>query len=237
MILIVDTPVDLANFVDLNNLLNNRKGRSGNNRSVAALKWAKFDKMRPDEQLYVLAHGSPTALEGAHSRYTAWEFAEQLVKRGLPKIAEIVLLACSTGTTDKPSQYPAFCQALNVALFMQTQGKLNVPVIGFTDSAVTDQFADTRAIDPDRERKYKVQTDDINKRWEQKIEEWENTASHLPYDTEADLITGARIMAAKSKEFFAELYENNARTVKDSTASRLRWPPLPPGKSSKGVHP
>ncbi len=100
-----------------------------------------------------------------------------------------------------------------------------VPVTGFTGLAVTDRSGKTRAIDPQKEKKLKVQYDDILHRWERKTEEWDNTAKQLPWGTQSELIAGAEIMARKTKPFFAELYEINERMVKSKDESKLRpWP-------------
>ncbi len=206
MICIVDTPVDLANFVELNNLLNNRKGRNKGQLSVSVLSWAKFGKMAADEKLYLLAHGSPTQV-GTHVQYTPQALAAELLKRGLPKIAKIVLVACETGVSKNGN--PAYCTALANQIDQQSKGAVKVPVTGFTDSAVTDQFGKTRAVDPVAEGKLGVQYADIMNRWSKDLDSWENTAAHLPWGTEQDLVDGARIMALKSKDFFAELYSIN----------------------------
>jgi hypothetical protein len=221
MLCIVDTPVDLANWVELNNLLNARKGRGDGQRSASALPWADFSKMKSDEKLYLLAHGAPNEI-GENQKYSAQALAAVLLKKGMPQIAKIILVACESGVSENSN--PAFCAVLAKQIDQQSKGKVKVPVTGFTGSAVTDQLGRTRAVDETKSQKRSVQYDDIMDRWAAKRGEWENEAAHSPWKTQEDLIASAKTRAAKSQPFFAELYDINAHIVKDREDSKLKVP-------------
>lgn len=219
MICIVETPIDLANFVELNNLINNGKGKSNGKKSVSVLSWADFSKMENGEKLYLLAHASKTHI-GESPAYTGPDFADVLLNKNLPgHIDKIVLVACESGLATTGTQ--PLCQVIHDQLKRKSNGSVDVPVTGFSGFAVTNKAGQTRALDPAKEKKYSTQYNDIFDRFDRKIEYWQTDAKNLPTSNQDELINGATIMARKSKDFFEELYDINKKMVKSKSDSKV----------------
>ena len=133
MICLAERPIDIANYVEMNNLIVNLKGESNGETAVTALWWASCSLagMAKGEKLYILAHASTQSLGG----YTPEALATELLKVGLPDhILSIKLVACETGISSASN--PAYCVKLAQALASGTPKSVKVPVTGFTGSAV-----------------------------------------------------------------------------------------------------
>jgi hypothetical protein len=219
MICVVDAPIDLANFVELNNLVVNLKGESGGDTSASVLAKADFGRMKSDEKLYILAHGVVAAWGPPPHDATA--FAKILLDRKLPgHIASIKLVACESGKGNDP-----FAKGLAGELDKQSVGKVKVRVTGFTDSAVTNQFGQTRAVDPALVRKHQREYDALFDKWKIQVAAWEKQSKAEPYDTTELLVQGASKMAKLSKAFFAELYVINEKLIKSKQDSKAHFDP------------
>jgi hypothetical protein len=156
MIFLVEKPIDIANYVEMNNLIVNLKGESNGETAVTALWWASCSLagMAKGEKLYILAHANTQMLGG----YTPEALADKLLKVGLPEhISSIKLVACETGIASATD--PAYCVKLAQALASGKPRGAKVSVTGFTGSAVTNEFGQTRAVDDKLMAKHQAEYD------------------------------------------------------------------------------
>ena len=215
MICIVETPVDLANFVELNNLIVNEKGRSScKSISVSALYWADFSQMIMGEKLYLLGHGDETSI----GEYSAEKLVDSLIEKKLPwQTEKIILVSCMSGV--KGGGDPLSVQVYNELVKKKGLYK-KIKVTGFSGYAVTDEKGRTRAIcDDDKEHDKKVK--EILKLYVKEIKMWENTAKGWGHGNQEQLVAGARTIAASSKEMFGRLYLLNKSHTKSRKNSKI----------------
>lgn len=217
MICVIETPADVANLVELHNLVEKgkRKGKDPE-KNVSAWAWADFHNMVVLEKLYLLAHSDGVKIGGL----TVEAMAAGLIDKKLPKwVPKIVLVACNTGVKFEGEK--TLCEQLSDALEKKQKTYGSIKVTGFTGSAVTNKMGQTRAVDKILMRKYAKEYNSISERWADRLEGYEKDAKLLPCKTPEELISSGAKMACSSKEFFNELYTINKKIVKSKAGSKV----------------
>jgi hypothetical protein len=219
MICLVEQPIDIANYVEMNNLIVNLKGESNGETALTALWWASCSLagMAKGEKLYILAHASTQKL----GDYTPVQLAQKLLTAGLPEhISSIKLVACQTGIASASD--PAYCVRLAEALASGTPKSVKVPVTGFTGNAVTNEFGQTRAVDDTLMAKHEVEYDALLAKFDTDINLWNGYAAKMPDGTQKELIENAKIIVRATKPIFSALYKINLKITKDKKSSKLK---------------
>lgn len=205
MICFLEEKIDLANFVELYNLMVNAKGESQGKASVCMIANADFSVMLPRERLYLLAHGN----QWKAGPFTGPELATELLSRKLPgHIEKIVIMTCFSG--DSTSRLH---QVVAQQLKDLSHGDVDVPVKGFTGPSATDTHGNTRAINMEIVPQFETEMDALKKKWEQKIAEWESLASAQPAGSQEEIIRASRLLAEASKDYIAEQIAFNAKVA------------------------
>ena len=153
--------------------------------------------------------------------YTPEALADKLLKAGLPEhISSIKLVACETGIASATDA--AYSVKLAQALASGKPKGVKVPVTGFTGSAVTNEFGQTRAVDDKLMAKYQVEYDALLTKFDTDINLWNGYAAKLPSGTQKELIENSRTIARATKPIFSELYKINLKITKDKKGSKLK---------------
>lgn len=207
MICVITDPIDLANYIDVWNL----KQRHPSER-VCHIKWGDLSGILASETLYLLAHGSPHALEGM----SADKLAALLVSKGLKNpLKKIKLLVCESGLTNRGGL--PFCQQLADALVKQ--GGPTTVVIGFDgDTAVTDGTGTTYAKDK-RQRDF-PNWNEFMTSYGTQFQLLDQKAESMPFPDEKTILKNAEGLYNDSKDIFKWLYTNNKLYTKPSITGK-----------------
>jgi hypothetical protein len=251
MICVMETPIDVAIWVALANLIKNQKGFRATQPAVCALTWqGKFlASMVPAEKLHLLGHGGTTTIGGMFPAV----LAGKLLSAGLPAhISHIKVSACRSGEGIDPpckklmeellkqSTEAASKQATGVDQNAKAASSpatgvdpapaiVKLPVVGFKGLVVTTDLGKTRAKDDVKRAQRKKEYDAIfDTKTELKLRQWEAKASSLKTDTEKDLIDNAEIMREDTKELFEKLHTFNPSVLLEQTPkSNFKYKALP----------
>lgn len=224
MLCILKTPIDLAMWVKLDNLIANKKGARNGKVVVELLAKADFSSMLPDEKLVLVSHGNETKFGGLDVA----ALAKELVTRKLRgDVSSIKLSGCKSGSDAVGTPY---CNSLSRAIYDSTKHlkpPLTIKVTGFVNSAVTFPDGRVRAKIPGTTPKTGPTYDEIIDKYKLSGDRktWDDLAAKLPFDTEAHIIESAQLIAQLSRSMFDELYAlNNQITYgKDDSKRRGTW--------------
>lgn len=221
MLCVLESPIDLAMWVKLDNLIRNKRGTRRGVVVVEPLSMANFSYMIPGEKLTLVAHGGTATFGGM----TPSDLAKTLIKKKLrDDIASIRLSGCHSG--NKNNGAPV-CLQLARFLHEKTKHKktvLNIKVTGFVGTAVTGIDGHVRVKikgkDPSKGPTY---TDIITKYKESgEMDRWNLLAVNAACSTQDKIIENARKIAKASRSLFAELYLLNDQITLGGALSRLR---------------
>ena len=224
MLCVLETPIDLAMWVKLDNLIRNKRGTRNRVVVVEPIKIADFSQMKKGEKLTLVAHGGTTTFGGM----TPDKLADTLIEKKLrPDIASIRLSGCHSGSYDDGTPV---CLQLSRALLEKTKHlkpPLVINVTGFVGTAVT--FFDghvrvkIKRMDPKEGPTY---SEILNKyKKTDQFQTWVQMASKLPCSTQKEIIQSAQIIAKESSSLFEELYLLNKQVTMSGAISRLRVSP------------
>jgi hypothetical protein len=207
VICVVTAPIDLANYIDIWNLRRRHPGES-----VCHIKWGDLSVVKPTETLYLLAHGSPDAIEN----HGPDDLAKLLVAKGLKKpIKKIKLLVCASGIVGRSGG--PYCQRLADAL-VKRGGPATV-VIGMDgETAVTDATGTTYAKDI-RQSNYPNYGEFRAKHLGTCVAR-DNEAQALPYGSETEILKNAESLHWRSRDVFLWLYDNNKLYTKPKVGGK-----------------
>jgi hypothetical protein len=237
MICVMETPIDVAIWVALGNLIKNQKGFRATQPAVGALTWTGqfLASMVPGEKLYLLGHGGTIKIGGLFPAV----LAGKLLAAGLPAhISHIKVSACESGKGIDPP-----CKQLMEELIKQSTqaatgpvtgvgpapAMVKLPVVGFKGLVVTTELGKTRAKDDGKRAQRKQEYDAIfDAPMKLKLGQWEAKAKSLKTDTEQDLIDNAEIMRVATEELFKQLHAFNPSVLLDQTPkSNYKYKAIP----------
>jgi hypothetical protein len=221
MLCILETPIDLAMWVKLHNLIRNNKGARNGKTVVDLLDRVDLKTMVAGEKLTLVSHGNETSFGG----FDVDDLAKKLLARGLRSdLASIKLSGCKSGSDAKGTP---FCTSLARRLYDLTKHlpkPVRLEVTGFVNTAVTFPDGTVRSKIPDKAPaqgpKYAEIIDKYKKTGE--FAQWSDLALKLPHDTEQHIIESAEQMAKLSNAMFDELYAMNGQVIYGKKEGKFR---------------
>jgi hypothetical protein len=221
MLCILKTPIDLAMWVKLHNLIQNKKGSRDGKTVVDLLDRADLKTMLPGEKLTLVSHGSETSFGG----YDPTDLAKKLLSKGLRNdLSSIKLSGCKAGSDAKGTP---FCKTLSRTLFdltKHTSDAIKVEVTGFVGTAVTFSDGTVRSKPQIQPPIVGPTYNEIIDKYEKsgELDTWKKEALNLPYASEKQIVEGAQKMALLSKAMFEELYIFNGKVTYGKAGSKFR---------------
>lgn len=230
MLVIMKTPIDLAMWVKIHNLIVSRKGSRDGAVAVDLLSRTDFRQLVPGEKVILVAHGNETHFGG----YDATSLARVLFDKDLPyDVKSIKLSGCKSAAPGKP-----YCLELARELYKVSilcKPPLTVDVTGMVDTAVTFPDGRVRAKKVHRTPTEGPTYEQIIARYDdpklksQKIptqmELWKQLAASMPYGDQQEIIASAALVAKATTAMFDELYKLNEQITRSKEEGRVqvRW--------------
>ncbi|BCZ84097.1 hypothetical protein PTKU64_77720 [Paraburkholderia terrae] len=230
MLAILKTPIDIAMWVKLHNLITSRKGTRNGLVAVDVFDRIDLKDMVPGEKLVLVSHGNETEFGGM----TAEVLADKLIRKNLTyDTTAIKLSGCKSGSDKLGTPY---CTQLALKLYDLTRHckpPLMVNVTGLADTAVTFPDGRVRAKDPSKTPTSGPTYDEILNKYKKlektetvsKFDTWKNLSLSMKYGNQKEIIESAQHIATISQPMFEELYKLNEQTTASKVDSlvKAKW--------------